>query len=230
MITLKADPLEATFDPDRGMRLISFRKGKTEVIAGESAPVGPHFGALHPGIYPQPYVDGIARYAPWKAQVSDNTVRAQLTGKDEWNGKTLAALEGQAFKMELVAALTEHQLAIRISIVADADALAGFGCQFKLPKGPARLLSSVQENSNLSLEPSVHAVFHPSPNPLATTICLETTAYTLQLRYQCQNAENSWQLKRDQGQSSVYLAPLAAKSPVRPVLTVNAISMDLQIQ
>lgn len=255
MIVLKAQsptnvPLEATFDPDHGMRLMSFRKGKIEVIAGESGPIGPHFGLLHPGINPHAYVDGIARYAPWKATSTENTIRAQLSGKEEWNGKAISSLEGQAFKMEIIASLTPEKLAIQISVVADADALVGYGCHFKLAKGAGHVISDVQDHFlektgakpvptewgydhqrrlRVNLDRPIDAIFHPFPNPLMTSIRLEAGAYQLDLRYRCQNAENAWQLKRSAAGSSVYLASLGAKSPFRPVLTVNSILMELSI-
>lgn len=218
------EPLTATFDPDNGMRLTSLRKGNVELLGGaNSGPIGPHFGALHPGLNPENFVDGIARYAPWKATATDNSVRAQLGGKDEWKGKTIAALEGQTFKMEMVATLTESGLAIDISVVADSDAVVGYGCHFKVEKGHAKVTS---DDGNLDL---VDAIFHPTRDALAANIQLETGRHEVQLRYQCQNAENSWQLKYHPEHATVYLAALAAKSPARPVLTVNAIHIDIVV-
>lgn len=218
------EPLTATFDPDNGMRLTSLRKGGVELLDGSnSGPIGPHFGALHPGLNPENFVDGVARYAPWKATATENSVKAQLGGKDEWKGKTIAVLEGQAFKMEMVATLTANSLAIDISVVADSDAVVGYGCHFKVEKGLAKVTS---DDSEIDL---VDAIFHPTHDPLAANVKLETGRYGVQLRYQCQNAENSWQLKYHPERSTVYLAALAAKSPVRPVLTVNAIHIDIVV-
>lgn len=245
-----SEPLSAIFDPDHGMRLKSFQWGNRKLVSEDSGPVGPHFGDLHPGINVQKYHDGIAWHAPWKATANETQVKAQLTGKDEWNGKTIAALEGQAFKMEMAATLSADGLAIDISVVADADAVAGYGCHFPIEKGQAHVISDVQGQLlhkghlqnissewdyspqgklNLPVHNAVDVVFHPGGNGLQSLIQLDTGHGQVKIKTMCQNAENSWQLKYHPDHSTVYLAALAAKSPFRPILTVNSIRLEISI-
>src|SRR5262245_52892018 len=135
-IVLKNENLQAVFDPERGMNLLSYKLGETEVIdqstrslfeeryAGLGALIGPH--SHHRHVVPpvkdeallshiarvkskgveEPFSHGIARYAPRKAEATATKVTARLTGKDTWNGVALSALEGQNFTMEMIAELT----------------------------------------------------------------------------------------------------------------------------
>ncbi len=98
-ILLKNETLQATFDPERGMNLLSYKRGTVEVIdpstralfeerfAGLGALIGPHFHhrkvipkvqdeSLFPHIarlkakgVQEPFSHGIGRYAPWKAEL-----------------------------------------------------------------------------------------------------------------------------------------------------------------
>lgn len=102
-IFLKNDTFQATFDPERGMNLLSYKRKEIEVIdpstrslfeeryAGLGALIGPHFHhrktvppvkdeALFPHIervkakgVQEPFSHGIARYAPWQVESSSST-------------------------------------------------------------------------------------------------------------------------------------------------------------
>lgn len=175
-IVLKNESLQAIFDPDRGMNLLSYKRGDIEVIdpstralfeeryAGLGALIGPHFHHRHvippvkdEALFPhiarvkakgiqEPFSHGIARYAPWKAEATTTKVTARLTGKDTWNGVALSALEGQNFTMEMTAELTPAVLEIALSVVSDADSLVGIHYYYHLPEGRGSISSTVQRH------------------------------------------------------------------------------------
>lgn len=175
-IVLKNNLLQAIFDPERGMNLLSYRRGGIEVIdqstralfeersAGLGALIGPHFHHRHvippvkdEALFPhiarvkakgigEPFSHGIARYAPWKAEATATKVTARLSGKDSWNGIPLSALEGQNFTMEMAAELNEGGMEIALSVVSDADSLVGIHYYYHLPEGRGSVTSSVQSH------------------------------------------------------------------------------------
>ena len=171
-IVLKNESFEATFLPDRGMNLISFKKGNIEVIdqstkqdfeerfAGLGPIIGPHFHRRNPRIIPpiknkdmfphiekmqaDPFSHGIGRYAPWQTEVTDTQVHAQLSGDDTWNDIKLSELEGQKFKMEFNADLTPEGLKLEMSVVSDTDSIVGIHYYYHLPQGTGKIISTVQ--------------------------------------------------------------------------------------
>lgn len=167
-------PLEATFLPDQGMNLISYKLGDLEVIdsstrhlfeerfAGLGALIGPHFHhrkvippvkdeSLFPHIarvkakgIAEPFSHGIARYAPWKAEYNETKVKAILTGKDLWNGVPLADLEGQNFTINFEAEMGPSGLHLKLSVVSDTDSLIGIHYYYRLPEGKGKVISQIQ--------------------------------------------------------------------------------------
>lgn len=231
--TASGQTLEAVFNPDEGMSLVSLRFGNTEVIAAPSPVIGPHFAERHAGSIQDPFPDGIVRYAPWKASViNDTTVQARITGKDEWNGKALSALEGQTFVMEMSASLRPTGLSISLGVVGDSDALTGFGAHLALPDGKGRVISRTQQTQSaatIQLDQPHEALHHLFPDRLSGSIVLETASYRLQFLQSCKSVENSWFLRNRADGASVYVAALAAKDPKKPILTVNTVRVDLQL-
>lgn len=234
-INLKNGLLEARFLPTQGMQLVSFRRGELEILNQPGCPIGPHFGERHPGILPpsqqghkDPFFHGIARYAPWKAQLVDQTLQARISGKDEWNGSTLASLEGQSFIMEMTASLRPDTLAIELSVVGDSDSLVGLGCAFALPENRGRITGDFQgEGREIDLVGDADQLFHTQMHPLHTHLVLDAVAYQLRIGIFCQNAENSWLLQHQKGSGRVAISPVSAKAPHRPVLTVNSLRIEL---
>jgi hypothetical protein len=275
-------PLQATFLSDKGMNLISFKKGDIEVIdqsthslfeerfAGLGALIGPHFHrrraesvpkisdeSLFPHIarvrakgIQDPFSHGIARYAPWKAESTSTKVKAVLTGKDQWNGVALSALEGQNFKVEFIAELKPNGLFLILSIVSDTDSLVGIHYYYALPDGKGRVIAKVQEqfreegmlkpippNWNFDsqhqlvfdLNQEADYTFRPYPNPLESSILLETNRYSLRTTYQCVCEENCWQLYHPQGASFVCIEPLSSQDPRHPNLSVSSLHIQLEI-
>lgn len=274
--------LQALFTPDKGMNMISFKKGDIEVIdqstfpffeerfAGLGALIGPHFhrrrAASVPNIkdehlFPHiarvrakgsadPFSHGIARYAPWKADYTREKVKATLSGKDLWNDTPLSALEGQNFKMELMAELKPNGLFLQLSIVSDTDSLIGIHYYYSLSNNKGRILADVRDqmrnqkgelisvppewlsaNHQLSFDLSQEAdfTFRPFINPLKTTITLETEAYSLKTHYSCMCEENAWQLYHPAHSSFVCIEPVSSQDPRHPNLSVSSLSIHLEI-
>lgn len=280
--TAKGELLQATFLPDKGMNMISFKKGDLEVIdqstqvffeeryAGLGALIGPHFHRRSAELVPQikdehlfphitrvkakgvsdPFSHGIARYAPWKAEATETSVKAQITGKDTWNDVALSALEGQNFSMHFEANLSEQGLFLHLSVVSDTASLVGIHYYYALPQGKGRVISEIQDQVRmqgelqsipshwnfdsqqklmLDLDQDIDFTFRPYPDPLKGYIVLETETYQLHTRYQCVCEENSWQLYHPKGASFVCIEPLSAQDPRHPNLSVSSLNIHLEI-
>lgn len=235
-----------------------------ERFAGLGALIGPHFHHRNPATIPkikdeslfphiarvkskgivEPFSHGIARYAPWKATAKENCVSAVLTGKDLWNGITLAELEGQNFVMNFQAELFPDALELKLSVVSDTDSLVGIHYYYHLPKKRGVIYSQVQKKDSWPqalkidaqqtltyvLEESVDSTFHPFPNPLQGEIVLDAIDYRLITRYTSPSQENSWQLYHPAGASFVCIEPMSAYDPRHPNLTVSSMEIRLQIE
>lgn len=240
-----------------------------ERYAGLGPIIGPHFYRRNPGTLPvikdeslfphiarmkekgvDPFSHGIGRYAPWKASSTETTIKGILTGKDEWNGVSLAYLEGQNFKMEFNAELTSEELKIELSVVSDYDSIVGIHYYYHLPKGRGKVISDVKDhyydgielkkitsdwNYNekhiltYDLNRSADYAFHPFLNALKGSILLDAESYQLKTQYESESQENSWQLYHPADASYVCIEPVSSQSPRRPNLTVSAIKISLQI-
>lgn len=280
--TAKGEKLQATFLPEKGMNLISYKKDGLEVIdqstlsifeerfAGLGALIGPHFYRRRAEILPQiadeslfphiarvkangtadPFSHGIARYAPWQAISTLNSVKATLSGKDLWNGVPLSILEGQNFKMNFQAELTPQGLILNLNVVSDTDSVVGIHYYYHLPKNTGRVMAGVQpsyidkgekkplpENWKMdsqrvltfNLEGEADYTFFPSPHPRESKITLDTGVYQLITTYTCQSQENCWQLYHPKGASFVCIEPLSSQDPRHPNLSVSAIRIVLEI-
>lgn len=281
--TSDGEKLEATFLPEKGMNLISYKRGNIEVIdqstratfeeryAGLGPLIGPHFHRRRKETVPKianedlfphiarikvkgihdPFSHGISRYAPWKAQSTATSITATLTGKDEWNGIPLAALEGQNFKMGFNASLTPEGLSLHLSVVSDTDSLVGIHYYYALVDGKGKVTSQIQnkmidqiekkpiphdwnydEQRKLVFDLSQDAdyTFRPFPNSREGKIILETGGYELETKYSCVCDENSWQLYHPRGASFVCIEPLSAQDPRHPNLTVSSLDIHLSIK
>lgn len=265
--TKNGEFLEATFLSDKGMNMISFKKGDQEVIeqstkdlfderfAGLGALIGPHFHHKQAALVPQvknedrfphiarvkakgiqdPFSHGIGRYAPWKAEATNEYVKARLTGKDLWNEVALSTLEGQNFNMTFEAHLKENGLFLNLSVVSDTDSLVGIHYYYALPNGVGEVISHVKNADQgdkkliFNLSQEADFTYHPSPNPLEGKILLKTSTYCLQTTYQSINAENCWQLYHPAGASFVCIEPISSKDPRHPNLSVSSIKIHLEI-
>lgn len=276
------EPLEAIFLPEKGMNMISFKKGNVQIIdqstmnlfeerfAGLGALIGPHFHrrrapslpaikdeSLFPHIarvkakgISDPFSHGIGRYAPWKAEATENEIKATLSGKDQWNGVPLSELEGQDFKMTFSAKLLQEGLLLNLSVVSSTDSVIGIHYYYHLPEGKGKIISHVQghfldsgqkktllpewnvgfdHKLSLDLSLPVDYTFFPFLEKSKGSIRLETEQYTLVTEYLAQSQENSWQLYHPEGASFVCIEPLSAQDPRHPNLTVSSLEIKLSI-
>ena len=262
LISLKKDDLEVIDQSTQNLF--------EERYAGLGALIGPHFHhrcaeliapikdeQLFPHIarvkakgIQDPFSHGIARYAPWKAEATPMNVKAQLSGKDTWNGVALSTLEGQNFNMCLEAHLQENGLFLNLSIVSDTDSLVGIHYYYALPQGKGRIISEIQSQVGIQgelkpipsnwqfdsqqrlmfdLKQEADFTFHPYPDPLKGNILLETEEYSLRTRYECICAENCWQLYHPKDASFVCIEPISAQDPRHPNLSVSSLTIHLEI-
>lgn len=275
--------LEAVFLPEKGMNMISFKKGDIEAIdqstlplfeeryAGLGALIGPHFHHRRTEVLPkiqdeslfphiqkvkakgiqEPFSHGIGRYAPWKAESTDHAVKAVLTGKDTWNGVSLADLEGQNFKMIYSADLQPDGLHIELSVVSDSDSVVGLHYYYYLPDGEGKVVSSVKDRfiaggeiKNIPIDweyDEQHQLifptnqfadytFYPYPNPCKSEILLVTTSHSMKIAYESPSQENCWQLYHPENASFVCIEPISAQDPRHPNLTVSSLRVHLNIE
>lgn len=241
-----------------------------ERSAGLGALIGPHFHRRNEKVLPQfegeelfphiarvkakgvadPFSHGIARYAPWNFDADKEQISATLTGQDEWNGQTLAKLEGQDFTMSYRAALTDAGLKLKLSIVSDSDSMLGTHFYYRLPGGQASVSSDVRKvycdqgefkqipaewnyNSDhqlvFDLKDEADYGFQSFFNPLGGSILLKTSEYELKTDYYTGHEENSWQLYHPSGASFVCVEPMTAKNPRKPCLTVSSLEISLAV-
>ena len=243
-----------------------------ERFAGLGSLIGPHFHRRRESTLPKiqdeslfphiakvkskgvvdPFSHGIARYSPWSAVSTENTVKAVLKGNDLFNGVPLKDLEGQNFRMDYEANLEPTGLYINLSIVSDTDSLVGLHYYYHLPqkKGviTTKVLPQVIEDNNLKHlnsswnyndqrelklqvdEADLDVTFYPFPDPLNAIIELDAIDYRLKISYECQSQENSFQVYRRSDDSFVCIEPLSAKDPRHPNLTVSSLKVHLSIE
>lgn len=241
-----------------------------ERFAGLGALIGPHFHRRRAEILPKiadeslfphiakvkangtadPFSHGVARYAPWQATSTANSVKATLSGSDLWNGVSISSLEGQNFKMHFQAELTPQGLILNLDVVSDTDSLVGIHYYYHLPKNTGKVITAIQptyidkgEKKQLpeewkidsqrtltfDLENEADYTFFPYPNPREGKITLDAGTYRLETTYTCQSQENSWQLYHPKGASFVCIEPLSSQDPRHPNLSVSAIRIALEI-
>lgn len=280
--TAQGELLQAIFEPERGMNMVSFKKGNVEVIdpstsnlfeeryAGLGAMIGPHFHHRKKEIIPsikdeslfphiarikakgiqEPFSHGIGRYAPWKYENTESSIRAKLTGKDQWQGVNLSELEGQNFTMTYEARLYPTGLEIDLSVVSDTDSCVGIHYYYSLPQKKGSVKAQVQNqllkdgkqqpipkewnyNSQneltFDLNEEADFTFRPFPNVLQGSILLDAIDYRLKTQYRCHNEENSWQLYHPKQSSFVCIEPVSAADPRHPNLTVSSLKIHLEI-
>lgn len=167
MITISSNgqdgkKIEATFNPEEGMKMVSFKRGDVEVIDQSSpqlgALIGPHFGFRNPKILPKavlsgdgakvekdPFPYGVARYAPWTFTADEKSIKAVLKGTDVWKGVELKALEGQGFTITYAVAVTEKGLDIGLTVVSETDSLVGIQYNYVLADGKGKVFSRVKD-------------------------------------------------------------------------------------
>jgi galactose mutarotase-like enzyme len=211
----------------------------------------PHIARVKSKGIEEPFSHGIGRYAPWKAEATPTSVKAELTGKDTWNGVPLAELEGQNFKMSFAADLQADGLHLHLSVVSDTDSIVGIHYYYHLPEGKGKIISSVQDTFlkegkrcpipsswtynpqhvlEFPLEEPADYTFYPYPHPCEGKIELVTPTHKLVTQYTCASQENAWQLYHPAGASFVCIEPVSAQDPRHPNLTVSSLRIHLNLQ
>jgi len=222
--------------------------------AGLGALIGPHFHHRNPACIPaikdeslfphiarvrakginEPFSHGIARYAPWKVEkIGEAKLKGRLTGKDEWNGVSLAALEGQNFTYDLNAELTPHGLVLDLAVVSDTDSVVGIHYYYAVPRGKGTVESLIhregkEEKFVYEIGNAIDSNFHPA-KPLEGKIDFNAGDYRVVTRYQSPSQENSWQLFHPEGASYICIEPLSAADPRHPVLTASRLKIHIEI-
>lgn len=242
-----------------------------ERFAGLGALIGPHFHRKKKEIQPilpdeslfphvarvrskgvtDPFTHGIARYVPWKYQLSNQKLKGKITGKDTWYDVPLSVLEGQNFTMYFEAELLgSNRIKIGLSIVSDSDSLVGLHYYYALKEGKGKVYSKIRpyyllegkkvflpkewnysDNHTLewNLNNEADFTFHPFPNPLQGNIRLETASHAIEILYNSNCQENSWQLYHPKGASFVCIEPISAQDPRYPNLSVSQIEVVITI-
>ncbi len=160
--------ITVTYLPERGMNMISYKKGSTEIIdqsthtlfdersAGLGALIGPHFHRRRPQILPKlahietngekdPFSHGIGRYVPWTYKSDATSIKATLKGDDIWKETPLKEIESQDFTMQFEAHLTPNGLEIDYSVVSECDSIIGIHYYYHLPNGTGKIVSKVKD-------------------------------------------------------------------------------------
>ena len=258
-ISYKKDGLEVIDPSTRGIF--------EERFAGLGAMIGPHFHhrkvippvkneALFPHIErvrlkgtKEPFSHGIGRYARWKVESkSPSKLKCTLSGKDLWNGQTLAMLEGQDFEMSYEAEMGEKGLQITLDVTSEKGSVVGLHTYYALD-GKGVVLAQVQKEYSVKgewkplpkewtlgadqtlrypLEEEIDFGFLPFPDPLGGTIYLKTPTHGVKVSYTCDH-ENSWQLFHPAKASYVCIEPLSAKNPRAPEMKESHLKILIEI-
>jgi len=164
----------ATYLPEGGMNLISYKLGEIEVIdqrtkplygerkGGLGALIGPHFHqreeiskgydtSLFPHIAKgikagrkDPFSHGIGRYVPWKFVSSETQIKAKLCGDDLYKGVPLKIFEGQDFIMTYEARLLPTGLFIEYKVESEKPSVIGLHYYYVL-SGKGNIHGTVQK-------------------------------------------------------------------------------------
>jgi len=277
-VILKNSKVEAVFSPLQGMNLTGFAKNNIAIIdpkteplfeerfAGLGSLIGPHFyhRAQIPSVpfeerFPhiakvkakgtqEPFSHGIARYAPWKAEVSKNSLKASLCGSDLWNGSSLASLEGFDFEMCFSAEVLPNGIALDYSVRSDKPSVIGLHYYYALPASGGTVKAHVENSyrvqdswkaipasfldseGNLLFDAKQEADFGfiPKAKDGFFEVLYENALYILKIRFQTESEEASFQIYRPKNASYICIEPLSAKDPKKPILRVGRLKVLLE--
>lgn len=249
---------QATFDTQKGMNFLSFKKGEIEAIdqstyplfeercAGLGAMIGPHFH--HRKVLPavcqgkEPYSHGIGRYVPWEIQKNDEShILAALHGDLEFKGQKLKEIEGFDFKMRYEVWMREEGMEISLSVVAENEAVVGLHTYYALNGGgrvEAKIANRYNDGGTFKPLPAewnqdfVYDLDQPCDYGFLSNpgdVRLITKTHEVHVQYSGDNSELSWQLWHPEKASFACVEPIAAQNPRKPKLSVNSIRIFLSI-
>ena len=249
--------LKAIFETGNGLNLVAFSLDEIQIIdeRKNNFIIGPHFGHRKlfskdkPEMASDPFVNGVASHAPWTITSSDsNSFKAIIKGKDVWNEKTLAELQGQDFVMRAEAYLSNEGLFFKISIVSDTASLVGVSTAYYVPENTV-LFADVQpffiENGikfplepsesykerTLNLDLSKNSAYTLWPkDPCSASLCIANSRHEVLFTYNAICAENSFQIERQTDENLLAIHAMSSFDPLHPNLSASHLSFGWQIK
>jgi len=255
---LRAGDYEVVVATDKGMNVMSFKKGNIEVIdqttrtlfeerfAGLGAMIGPHFHRRHPAtILPFPFEERFPHIARVKAQNIPDPFTHGIGRYAPWKAtiearRIQATLSGkEEWNGVPLSQLEGQQFEMRFSMELTTE---GLQLDLSVVSETDSLVGihyyyhvpegpAVVKNGRAfrwDLAQPIDQTFRPE-EPLGTAIELHTATYCLTTSYRCPCAENCWQLWRPEGTSFVCIEPISSHDPKHPNLSVSALSINLAI-
>lgn len=237
-----------------------------EHFAGLGCLIGPHFhhrplDRIPPvpseGLFPhiakvrargvsEPFSHGIARYAPWKFEKRSEEILARLSGKDLWNGVSLASLEGFDFEMAFGVALLEKGLSLDLSVESEKNSVIGLHYYYRMKGGRVRAKveeifrtptgwqkipeAFLDEKGLLCLDAKlpVDFGFLPKAQNGCYEVVYESEDGSLRIRFEVEGGEASFQIYRPEGASYICLEPLTAKNPRDPKCRKDRLRVQIE--
>lgn len=234
----------------------SSKKAFLQRFSGLGPLIGPHFfrmeedlvvKPLRTDLFPHiqevlrrgqkdPFSHGIARYVPWNYVHKGNTIEAQLSGNDRYQGAFLKDLEGYDFSMEFRACLAPDGLEISMSVEADRECVCGLHYYYALEQKKGAIIAPVQPSYNdggifkpipqawlaedneflrFNLENFADYGFLPLFENASSWVLLETGSTRLRVSYQGDREKISCQIYSPKGADFVCIEPISAKNPRR---------------
>ena len=223
---------------------------KEKIMKVPSEELFPHIARVKAKGILEPFSHGIARYAPWKAQVSQNSVTATLRSSDLWNGVSLAQLEGFSFQMNLVASLLTRGIFLDYSVDSETSSVIGFHYYYTLPVSGGRVKAKVEElyfenqrwkpvpdtflggDGGLYFDVTQEVDYGFIPRKGAEglfEIFYENELFTLKISFKTGGEEVSWQLFRPKGGDYICIEPLSARNPRDPISKKSRLQVNIEV-
>ncbi len=196
---------------------------KEKIMKVPSEELFPHIARVKAKGILEPFSHGIARYAPWKAQVSQNSVTATLRSSDLWNGVSLAQLEGFSFQMNLVASLLTRGIFLDYSVDSETSSVIRWK---PVPDtflgGDGGLYFDVTQEVDYGFIPrkGAEGLFE---------IFYENELFTLKISFKTGGEEVSWQLFRPKGGDYICIEPLSARNPRDPISKKSRLQVNIEV-
>jgi hypothetical protein len=250
-VTLRKGNLVAQFLPEKGMNLVSYRKGSCEIIdqstrplfeerfAGLGALIGPHFHhrkvippikneALFPHIarvkakgVKEPFSHGIGRYAPW-------TVLTKTQESLNARLKGSDAWQGVLLKdLEGQDFVMDYEAQVtdqglHITLSVQSERPSVVGLHTYYRLDGKSVVKAGQNAYPLDR-------FYDDSHPFQSPIALQTETHQVKLTYNCEQ-DSSWQLWHPENASFACMEPLSAKNPKEPVTNASRIKIAIMIE
>lgn len=256
MIILTNEEYTASFDEERGLNLVSFKKNGLEIIdqseSSKKGPIiGPHFHVhtTHTAPDGKEYHHGLGRYAKWSNVVhSETQIRANISGSEKLGEYTLAELEGQQFEMRFDIRLIPSGLRLKLEVISDEPSMCGFHYYYKLGPNPiihAEVNDQYNDQGTLKKIPAewkkdkqlyfdltqeADFGFVPAQNQYDHKIVYQNDNYELNIVYlPAHPDEVQFQIYTPKDASFVCIEPMSAVEPRKPKLKHSLLEMKLEI-